>query len=91
MFDLASAFQARGRNSSGRYVKDGAEIAEVITFASEQGVVLIVNHAPVGSRQKALKKEALKLSRERLAGLSEDQRASALPPPAKRKFDDSDY
>nr|WP_155249144.1 hypothetical protein [Mesorhizobium loti] len=59
MVDLATAFQSEGLGMDGKYVKDGQTIAEVIKLAAEKGVTFSVKYAPVGPRQKDLKKKAL--------------------------------
>lgn len=59
MADLATAFQSEGLGVDGKYVKDGQTIAEVIKLAAEKGVRFSINYAPVGPRQRELKKKAL--------------------------------
>lgn len=59
MADLATAFQSEGLGVDGKYVKDGQTIAEVIKLVAEKRVRLSVEYAPVGPRQRDLKKKAL--------------------------------
>lgn len=59
MADLATAFQSGGRSVHGKYVEDGETIAEVIKLAADKVVTFSVKYAPVGPRQKNLKKKAL--------------------------------
>ncbi|WP_156936450.1 hypothetical protein [Mesorhizobium sp. LNJC384A00] len=70
MANLATAFQFDGRGAAGKYVEDGQTIAEIIKFASEEGVKFSVKHAPVGPRQRHLKKKALGLANAQLARLA---------------------
>lgn len=70
MANLATAFQFDGRGAAGKYVEDGRTIAEVIKFASEEGVKFSAKYAPVGPRQRHLKKKALALANLQLARLA---------------------